>query len=549
MPLWGKWWGRRSGDAHHSGVSLCDQGRYDEALPLLRAADALREGRATPLSDFHLRQCLTQLGRRLVSAGDPAGAVPLFAEAADRWPTYPDLHFWHGVALASTARWEEALDAARLALSHNADYIEGRLLEAAALGSLDDAERAAASLNELLASGRRVEHPLIRHLAGAGRFSAANLPDNLLTLLREAADASRDGDRVREAVETCRSGAWDEGIARMSELCATNPTYPDHRVRLAAALFQTGRNTEALAEVDQALRLNPRYRTAAHLKALILADQHRFRDAREVILAQDELTDAIVGHPGEALFCAYLNASLALLTGRRDEARRALRPWHDLAASFPMAELLLAAADDLDGQQDEARRRLEDLCEKWFLDADYHHFLGSHLLSSQRWDRLGKLLEQWPHLDQAPGDPRRAYLALHLKLAQGGAAAPADFPPALAEAPAWRLLRARSLASSGAWLAALPLLRELVEEGEATEPLAALLVRAYLILDDTGEVSTPDAISDALLQERLGLLHRQERSAQAMGLLRRRRELSPEDLRWTWLDPSFWLDPIRRWIG
>jgi tetratricopeptide (TPR) repeat protein len=318
---------------------------------------------------------------------------------------------------------------------------------------------------------------------------------------------------------------------------------------LAAALFQTGRNTEALAEVDQALRLNPRYRTAAHLKALILADQHRFRDAREVILAQDELTDPIAGHPGEALFCAYLNASLALLTGRRDEARRALRPWHDLAASFPMAELLLAAADELDGQADEARRRLEDLCEKWFLDADYHHFLGCHLLASRRWDRLGKLLEQWPHPDQTHADPRCAYLALHLKLAQGGAAVPTDFPPDLAEAPAWRLLRARSLASSGEWLAALPLLRALVEAGEATEPLAALLVRAYLILDDTGEGSTPDAISDTLLQERLGLLHRQERSAQAMGLLRRRRELSPEDLRWTWLDPSFWLDPIRRWIG
>ncbi|MBK7702935.1 MAG: tetratricopeptide repeat protein [bacterium] len=109
MPLWGKWWGRRSDEAHHSGVALCEQGRYAEALPLLRAAEAERAGKAAPLSDFHLRQCLTQQGRLLVSAGDPAGAVPLFAEAASRWPTFPDLHFWHGIALASTARWEEAL--------------------------------------------------------------------------------------------------------------------------------------------------------------------------------------------------------------------------------------------------------------------------------------------------------------------------------------------------------------------------------------------------------------------------------------------------------
>jgi len=522
MPLWGKWWGRRSGDGHHSGVALCEQGRYAEALPLLRASEARRDGKPAPLTDFHLRQCLTQLGRQLVGAGDPAGAVPLFAEAAERWPTYPDLHFWSGIALASTARWEEALAAARSALRYNADYVEGRLLEAGALGSLGEAEQAAASLNELLASGRRVEHPLIRLLADAGPFTAVNLPDNLLALLREAADEARDGERVRAAVETCRSGDWDEGIARMRDLCDANPTYPDHRVRLAAALFQTGRNTEALAEVDQALHLNPRYRTAAHLKALVLADQHRFRDAREVILAQAELTDPVAGHPGEALFCAYLNASLSLLTGRRDEARAALRPWHDLAASFPMAELLLAAADELDGRRDEARRRLEELCDKWFLDADYHHYLP---------------------------DPRRAYLALQVKLAQGGALAPADFPAAVAEEPAWRLLRARALAASGDWLGALALLRILADEGEPVEPLAALLVKAYLVLDDTGECFTPDAVSDTLLQERLGLLHRQERSAQAMSLLRRRRELAPEDLRWTWLDPSFWLDPIRRWIG
>ncbi len=549
MPLWGKWWGRRSDDTHRSGVALCEQGRFAEALPLLREADARRDGKAAPLTDFHLRQCLTQLGRQLVSAGDPAGAVPLFTEAAERWPTYPDLHFWQGVALASTARWEEALDAARTALHYNADYVEGRLLEASALGSLGDADRAAASLNELLASGRRVEHPLIRHLAGTGRFTAANLPGNLLVLLREAADAARDGDRVRAAVETCRSGDWDEGIVCMRELCAANPTYPDHRVRLAAALFQTGRNTEALVEVDQALHLNPRYRTAAHLKALILADQHRFRDAREVILAQDELTDPIVGHPGEALFCAYLNASLALLTGRRDEARAALRPWHDLAASFPMAELLLAAADELDGREGEACRRLEDLCEKWFLDADYHHFLGCHLLAARRWERLSKLLEQWPQPDQTLPDPRRNYLSLHLRLAQGGTLTPADFPAAVAAEPAWRLLQARARTSAGDWITALPLLRGLAEEGEAVEPLAALLVQAYLVLDDSGEGFTPDAVSDTLLQERLGLLHRQERSTQAMGLLRRRRELAPEDLRWTWLDPSFWLDPIRRWIG
>ncbi len=47
----------------------------------------------------------------------------------------------------------------------------------------------------------------------------------------------------------------------------------------------------------------------------------------------------------------------------------------------------------------------------------------------------------------------------------------------------------------------------------------------------------------------LPLWIRTGRAAEADAVCARHRELHGEDLRWTWLWPSFWLEPVRRWIG
>ncbi|MBU0743596.1 hypothetical protein KKA85_15185 [bacterium] len=541
---------KREDDDYAAGVALFEQGRYGEAAERLREIVGDEDRRSGPLSGFYLRQSLVKEGRRLLVAADDDGAVRCFGEAAVRWSKYPDLHFWHGIALASAERWDEALTAARMALRFNNDYVEARLLEAGCLLQRDQSVNAAESMNALLASGRRVEHPLIRYLADQGPFVPENLPDDLPAVLRSTIHEKRDDEGVAAAVELCRAGDWENGLAKLKAHCAANPTYPDYRVKLAGALFQTGRNPEALAEVEQAIVLNPRYRTAAHLKALILADQHRFAEAREVIRIQPELTDPVGGHPGEELFCSYLGAVISLLTGRRGEARDHLRVWGDLSATFPTAELLFAASDDLDGRDDRAQRRLAALADKWFVDEDYHYFLACHHARRGRWDRVGKVLDAWPHGDDSPpSDERYLYLGVLAKLAAGQTPTAADMPAAFAGKPAWRLLSARSLMVEERWIEALQILRELAGDDETTETLAGLIMKAYLAVDETGDAPLPEAESDILLSDRICLLHRQERTSQALALLRGHRELHPEELRWTWLDPAFWLDPVRRWIG
>lgn len=541
---------RRDDSGYAAGVALFEQGEYVGAAEQLRQALDSEGPDSGSLVDFYLRQSLAKEGRRLMAAAREAQAVPYFAEAAERWPKYPDLHFWHGMALASSGDWDAALVAAREALRFNNDYVEARLLEAGCLNETGRCDAAAESLNALLASGRRVDHTLIRVLSDDGPYTADTLPAQLAVLVRETIHEKRDDEDVAAAVEICRAGDWARGIPKLAALCEDNPTYPDYRIKLAGALFQTGRNSEALAEVNQALVINPRYRTAAHLKALILADQHRFAEAREVIRIQPELTDPVGGHPGEALFCAYLGAVISLLTGRRNEARRQLRSWGDLSSTFPTAELLRAACDDLDGREGDAHRRLEALKDKWFVDADYHHFLACHHAGCGRWDRLAKVLENWPGGDDPDIiDERRAYLAALARLQAGRELASGDLPPAFAERPAWRLLVARARIATEDWIEALHLLEDLADGEPTTETLAGLIMTVYLAVDETGEAPLPEAVPDSLLRDRICFLHRRERTGQALSHLRRNRELHPEDLRWTWLDPTFWLDPVRRWIG
>ena len=551
MSLLDKLIGRSSGDEYSRGIALYEEGHYREAVPLLRPEGRKVRKSEGSLSDFYLRQSLTREGKRLLAHGDARDSLPYFEEAVQRWPVFPDLQFWLGIARARSGLWNDALGSVQQALSFNPDYIEARLLEACALKEMGDPTSAAESLNALLASGKRVEHPLIRFLAAKGPYSESSIPEDLFSLLHESADRETNRNEISAAVEQCRTGRWDEGIRRLRELCAEHPTYPDLRIKLAGALFQTGNNMEALTEIEQALVLNPRYRTAAHLKALVLADQHRFSEARDVVLAQATLTDPVVGHPGEELFCSYLGSVLSMLTGRLEEARSQLEKWGDLTASFPRAELLRAATYCFSGEPEVTLGRLRALVKAWPTDLEYNFHLACLYLENRELDALSALLDAWPPLHTV-GDAcseQLAYLRAHLSIARKSPLGDAHFPEDVAHTPAWRFLKARSLALEGSWNACLQEIRSLTRDDVVTEPLSALALRVYLAVENAEEVVLPDAVSDDLLAMRVFLLHRQEKATQALKMIECHQELHRENLRWLWLDPNFWLEPIRRWIG
>lgn len=561
------------GKASARGLALLEEGRFDEAAGQLRPLALESPGvPADNLSSYHFRQALLGEGRRLLRGGEPARAVPWLAEAASLWPRFADLQFLHGAALllAGESGLDGALAAARRALRLNPDYIEARLLEAEALRRLDRAREAAASLDALVESGRRVDHWLLADLKPRAPFAADTLPADLAARVLRVVSGSSPKEEVAAAVALCRAGRWQDGLERFNDLVSRHPRYPDYRTRQAAALFQIGRGEDALAAVDAALALNENYRLAQDLRGLVLVDLLRVREARDHFAAVDRARAAAAA-PGdsvpvpahEQLFGAYLRALALLLCGDVAGAQVRLPAGQELGREFARADLLRAAAEDLGGQPAACMRRLARLAEQWPGEPLFHHLLVSRLLSAGQVKEAAQQLQRWPA--GAETDPRARYLGRLLRLEQGrdvpspgdedAAAAMGGPEPASGEPQvtpdAWQLLRARLALRRGEAEAAWSTCGELAAGGRLTEPLVTIQTAAAVALGGGAAAGwQPPAVAPlAGLPARVAWLHAQDDGAAAEALVGAVGGLHPEIAVGWWLSVRFWLAPVRAWLS
>ncbi len=560
MGLLRKLFAGRGSDAYHQGVALLEEGRAAEAIAILRPVYEQDPGSPRgSLAGYYLRQALVAEGKRSLRAGEATAAAEVLGEAATRWPEFPDLSFLAGAARGLAGAWEAALGDARQALRRNADYCEARLLECCALQQLGREREAAGSLTSLIESGRRVDHALARELApAAGAEGALPAAAGLRERLRTAAVGDDAKTRLAEAVAQCRAGHWEAGLAELERLAAAYPRYPDIRARQAAALYQAGRTEAALAAADAALGLNPRYRTAVAMRGLILAE------LGEIAAADRYLADAVPRLEGtvgrhEELFLAYLRATLALLSNRPAACRRLLDGWNDLPRQFARAELLLVAAEHLEGHVEAASRRLDGLCEVWTGDAELHHLRAALLLELGRWPAVEDALTRWP--DGGGADQRPLLMRARLAVARrqrlpalpevpeepsDASAAPGTLQPA-----AWRQLAAWDALLAGDADAASQILEVLLAERWADEETGLLVIRACRDAarrppaDLAGRIGAPDSWGPDLCAQ----LRRQGAGPAAEELARRRGGLRPDRVVWSWLSGAFWLEPVRRWIA
>lgn len=546
--------------AHAEGIALLEEGRFAEAITALRGAVDSRGDSGTSLASYHFRQALVAEGRRLMRAGDPSRARICFAEAVEHWDLYPDLHCLTGVASGLAGDWSSALISARAALRLNPDYVEARLLEAAALQSEGRTREAADALNSLLESGRRVQSWLVEKLARDSGYGPDDLPADLPALLTAVLGGESEKEEVAAAVALCRAGRWDEGLARFAELVKRRPNYPDYRTRHAAALYQLRRDPEALGEVEAALALNEDYHLATDLKALILADQGGVADARNFLAMADRRRgESGVRHSHEDLFGAYLRGVLALLTGHPEEVIALFADRQDLAQGFGRAELLLAAAEDLTAAPESCRKRLEALAREWSAEPVYSWLLACHYLAHRHYRDLTELLARWPgsHGDE---DWRPLYLEGHLAVCQGRTPAlpdaeppcplSADILPPVAP-DAWHFLAARVAFLRGDDALCLEICQRLAQRGPRTERLARLELAAVAGIDGQDGDTAPwsaNPLPDSCLPGRVQQERRRNADA-ADSLLEDQIRLHPEDPVVCWLVPGFWLAPVRSWLA
>ncbi len=555
MSLLGRFLGGDRSNAFAEGMTLLEAGRFAQAADRLRIAALGRSDSASgSLASFHFRQALVNEGRRLMRLGRFPDALDGLSEAVRLWENYPDLHCLYGSVLAQVGDLDQALQEALFALRLNPDYSEARLLKAVVLEKLGRNRESADSLNTLIESGRRVDHWLIDTFGKSTQYTQDQLPPDMIDHLIKSLSGESEKEEVAAGVALCREGDWTKGLEIFASLVSRRPRYPDYRTRHAAALFQLGRQREALLEVEAALALNESYGMAIDLKGLILADSGQLLAARIFLHDADKnlAGDSRAG-AHEELFGSYLRGVLALLTGQAGKVADYLNGWPDLLRTFARAELLQAAADDLLHRPSACGRRLTDLADEWTDESLYFELLAYHHLGQHHFGDVGGVLARWPGAARKTSE--YAYLQGLLALSrhdhQAGQWKAPEHQKGDIAPEAWQFLVARAAYQSGDDTGAWKKCQALMENGIQSERLVRLQTAAAASDPDLPEVGwqPPKVVPDSCLAQLVYFDVGRGKPERAVAAVESTLRIHPDCLTARWLKPEFWLGPIRTWIA
>ena len=227
---------------------------------------------------------------------------------------------------------------------------------------------------------------------------------------------ARPDHLVRGARERIDAGDAYGAIHLLKELVASGQAYADAHNLLGLAHSLAGQRTEALAEFDVALKLNPRYVDAQLNRAVTLSDMGRTEEATAAF-AEAQTLGAVdhTGFPAPAASrLANLHAELAeayLEAGGRTQAILQLEQAAVLRPEFVDLRYRLARLYLDEGRLEPARDELEAAIARRpkFLDAHVSLGMTHYLLKNYEGAR-----GSWQYAKElAPADKRVvAYLAL-----------------------------------------------------------------------------------------------------------------------------------------
>ncbi len=281
--------------------------------------------------------------------------VTLFSHVVAHNPVARDAHLNLGIALIEAERFDEGLEASRVAVEQRPD----------SAGALANVGRALVYLQQL----EEAEDHLRR---------AVQIDPRSTTAHRNLAEALRKQERYAEAVESYRAVlAIDEGFALAY-------------AGMGTALFGERRYVEALDAMATALSLQPELPTAAMLHL------HMGRAARELGRLQEaaahfERATEIEPDNIEPLLDL---ANLRTRQGRSEEADRILQRVRESKAGDPATLHNVAEALRTQGQYAEAIATYRTAL---VIDADFapaHAGLGIALFQSERYEEALEALQQ-----------------------------------------------------------------------------------------------------------------------------------------------------------
>ena len=213
------------------GISLLEQGRSNDAIPLLNAATKAKPGDAVAWK---------ALGVAHASLSQYELAEPAFGHACRLAPKLADACYFHGRALYALNRFEGSIAALEKAGGGSKVRLGiGQALEA--LGRFDEAEMA------------------LREAAAVGADPAASVALGLLLL---------------------RTGRAAQAEVLLDNEVRTFPKSAEVRLQLARALMERGAFDLAIPHLEYALKFSPNSAQAHLLLAKAYTRQGRVQDAQ-----------------------------------------------------------------------------------------------------------------------------------------------------------------------------------------------------------------------------------------------------------------------------
>ena len=260
---------------HRLGVAFVRLGRYEEAVPLLRAALSPDPAEQDPR---YRQDVYYLLGLALAGTGRDAEAVEAYEAALSLNPDDARTHNNLGVIrerqgdlAAAEHHYREALRSARdfaLAYSNLGDL----------LGRMDRLDEAIAYLQraaELAPDNADSHYNLARHLAMAGRNEEAAAHYETAIELRpeDPRPCNNLGWMAQEA------GDFVEAERRYRQAIAANPLFTLGWINLLKLLVQDNRLADAVAACDMAVAADPRNRILRLSFAEILGEHEHHEEA------------------------------------------------------------------------------------------------------------------------------------------------------------------------------------------------------------------------------------------------------------------------------
>ena len=231
-------------------------------------------------------------------------------------PQARDAHLNLGIILYNQGRYEEALDAARIAVEQRPDYSRTHANLGAALNELGRYEEAELHLRRAIALNPQEWHAHLN--LGEALYKQARHEEALeatRVAIEQAPDLSEAYANLGVILKAL--GRYDEAIdalAQAAVLDSASPQAAELHVHMGQAAQKNGQPEAAAGYYIQALELDPHHAQALHWLAMLRAKQQRFDEALELFQQLIDLdpNDA-TAHGDMGLVLFYLGRSAEAL--------------------------------------------------------------------------------------------------------------------------------------------------------------------------------------------------------------------------------------------